>query len=879
MKRTGPKLWLQRLSSHVASKLRISLQILSLACLLLGVVDAKVRAQSVSSEALQANVVTSGHFIAVPGRRALIDGYSSKGLEVWAYPFQILRGYKLSFQHPGSTSATDGESTLSRIIYEPGGVTRIYIGLDFVVRERLIVPDDKPGAIIRYTVESKRPLEIIVRAVPVLNLMWPAALGGQSVEWNQSAGGFVLSEPLYGYMAIVASPEIVAHDDIVNQTSRGMEASQLAFTLRPDASGRASVFIALNPAHTTDPAVVLRDLIQTGDQLEADDAARLDEFRKSALQIRTPDEEVNHAIAWSEIALEQAWVCNHDLGCGFVAGYGPTRPERRPQYDWFFAGDGLIAADASLADGDWGRARDELEFILRYQDKKTGMIWHELSQSAGLIDWRGKYPYMFVHVDVTFQFLGEVARYVRSTGDVGFARTHWDDLDAAYNYCRSLIDPATELPRIPAGREGGNEQERMSDDLGLSTSWVAAADAMSDLATLTGHKDIADAAAKAAQAARGAIPARYWDTQQDFWVSGHNPAGSPMQERRSGPSDAITLHLFNPQQREAVLDRLASAAFETDWGVRSIELGSPGYDPESYAEGSVWPVATAELAETFWAERRPANALSLWRTLVPLSSLDSPGHMPEVLAGDFFHAQTESVPAQTWSSAGFVTATIRGLLGLKWDGIGNQMRFAPRLLPEWNDLAAEHIRAAGGEVALSVHRDMGQVGLKIENDGQAFAFEFAPQLPLGARLIAARFNGHPVPPQADDDPSESGVEISVNVPRGRSDLNLTFAGGIEIIPSISRPMPGDASQNIHLVNAHLIGGHLTIEADVPAGRESQMTLRTSWNLSNAVGAILTRVSADHAELTFPPDHSISATYRRAHVELDTAPPRKPGSGD
>jgi len=50
----------------------------------------------------------------------------------------------------------------------------------------------------------------------------------------------------------------------------------------------------------------------------------------------------------AQFALDQAWACNPDLGCGYVAGYGPDRGARRPQYDWFFAGDGLTTADAAM---------------------------------------------------------------------------------------------------------------------------------------------------------------------------------------------------------------------------------------------------------------------------------------------------------------------------------------------------------------------------------------------------------------------------------------------------------------------------------------------------------------------------------------------------
>jgi hypothetical protein len=458
-----------------------------------------------ASTTLTSDTATVRHFFAAHGERALIDGYSSDSLEVWIYPFQVLRGYKVWFREAGASTALDARDFLSRVVYGPNTITRIYIGSDFVVREKLMVPDEKAGAVINYTLQSARPLEIVAHATPVLNLMWPGALGGQNVSWNGSLNAFVLSEPLHGFTAVVGSPDISEHDEIVNQTTQGAEGAQLEFTLQPNAQGVANVFVALNPAHAQDPGAELRSMMGNRDRMDTDAAANLDAFRKEVILLKTPDEEVNRAFALSEIALKQAWVCDDGIGCGFFAGYGPTRAERRPQYDWFFAGDGLISAGGALSDGDRRHARDELEFILHYQDKKSGMIWHELSQSAAFIDWAGKYPYMFVHVDVTFQFLGAVGRYVRSTGDVDFARGHWEELAAAFNYCRSLIDPATALPKIPADKEGGNEQDRMSDDLGLSTSWVSAAGAVAQLATLTGHKQLANEAVFAAQAARTAF--------------------------------------------------------------------------------------------------------------------------------------------------------------------------------------------------------------------------------------------------------------------------------------------------------------------------------------------------------------------------------------
>ncbi len=132
-----------------------------------------------------------------------------------------------------------------------------------------------------------------------------------------------------------------------------------------------------------------------------------------------------------------------------MAGYGPSRAARRPQYDWFFAGDGLIGTDALVATGGYARAREELAFILKYQDRQPGaqkgMIWPELSQSAGYIDGAGKYPYMYVHGHHV-QFLPALAHYVEATGDTAFLQDHWTEIDAAFRYCDSVIDPSRICP-------------------------------------------------------------------------------------------------------------------------------------------------------------------------------------------------------------------------------------------------------------------------------------------------------------------------------------------------------------------------------------------------------------------------------------------------
>ena len=369
------------------------------------------------------------------------------------------------------------------------------------------------GAIVTYSVESQNPVDIVVHFVPVLNLMWPAGIGGQDVNWNAAASGYLLTEQTHRFSAVVGSTAIVAHDEIFNRPSSSATPG-LAFTMRPTGSGRirtASVVIAAGDGNTTSLNPRVKTLTDSSDELEKEAAQHYADLRSKIVQIETPDASLNRDLAWAEVALDQAWVCNPYLGCGLVAGYGPSRGARRPQYAWFFAGDAMVAVQALLSAGEYDRARAALDFIAKYQDPKTGMIWHEMSQSAGLIDWVGKYPYMFVHVDISFQYLNTVAEYVATSGDKKFLQDHWNSVRAAYRYCESLIDPEDGLPHIPAGKEGGDEQDRMSDELTLSSSWIQAAKSFSEMARWIGDASGAAAARKASEQARESAAKRYWD--------------------------------------------------------------------------------------------------------------------------------------------------------------------------------------------------------------------------------------------------------------------------------------------------------------------------------------------------------------------------------
>ena len=721
----------------------------------------------------------SNHFVAVHGRKSIIMGYPAEGLEIWGYPFQILSHYQLGFKPEGTTQAAEAKLLLRTVTYRPDSVIRTYVGPDYLVREHLFVPLDHAAAIIRYEVEGIRQVDLEITFQPVLNLMWPAALGGQYTRWVEAPSGqpdvpgFVISEPGRGFSAAIGSREIVSHSDTVNSTISTQ--SQTSFSLRPvrsskDQPSNATVYVALNPAGIAKPVQALLALSAQTSQLESEAAVHYQALDRNSLRIATPEEDLNRIIASAGIALDQAWVCNDLLGCGIVAGYGPSRDARRPQYAWFFGGDGLVATHALLSAGQYSRARQELSFVRKYQDPSSGMIWHELSQSAGFLDW-SKFPYMFVHVDISFDYLATLARYVSVTGDIAFASEQWASALAAYRYCLSQVSPSDHLPHIPPGKEASDEQHRPADDLGLAASWMSAASGFAELARLTGHADQVSGPLEQVRLTRLSIPVHYWNAAENFWFDGHTQSGEPIFRQAAGPAHLLVQQVFSPEQNHAVLSRLTSSDFQADWGTREVAASSRDYNPYSYGAGSISALGTSAMATTFWQAHRPESAWALWSALAQWGRLDSPSHLHEVLAGNFFHEQTESVPEQTWSSAGFLDAAVRGLFGLEVDGTAGRVRFAPHLPPEWDKASIENIRLPHATLGFQISQSMNGLDVQISNQGLATTVTFAPQIPLGAHSLTAGFNNRRIASSIQEFSGDEHAVVALSVPPGASHLS------------------------------------------------------------------------------------------------------------
>ncbi len=107
-------------------------------------------------------------------------------------------------------------------------------------------------------------------------------------------------------------------------------------------------------------------------------------IRTQQVSVSTGDPSLDRAVEWAKVNLDESVVCNPDLGCGLVAGYGLSGgASDRPGFGWFFGGDASINSFAMSAAGQHALVRDGvLKFFAKYQ-RADSKITHEISQGAG----------------------------------------------------------------------------------------------------------------------------------------------------------------------------------------------------------------------------------------------------------------------------------------------------------------------------------------------------------------------------------------------------------------------------------------------------------------------------------------------------------------
>jgi hypothetical protein len=813
-----------------------------------------------------------GAYVSAVGRRAIAMGTERGGFEIWTWPLKLLHQFDLRFQTPLFSEPVAGRDLAREVEITPAGPVITYTHPAFTVRQRIFTPLDEPAVVMLLDVDAVRPLEILAEFVSDLQLAWPGAVGGQYVFWDENEKAFVLSESQRRMNGMVGSPFTTsatnqpAHNvpDAPSQLRIAVGDTTRARMPRPgEPAGR------LTPLHVRGIPIVLVGAAAPRDSVKAIYHRVLAEIPRlyrervehartvldQSLTVDSPDPQFDLAARWAALNLDEALVCNPDLGCGLVAGYGPSEARgARPGFAWFFGGDASINSLGMTTSGQFDLARQGLEFFTRYQ-RNDGKIPHEISQSAGRIRWFEDFPYAFYHADTTPYWLMAWGDYWKATGDTATIRRVWPAIRKAYDWCRTTVDSTTGLMLNSKGGLGAIEVGDLGvgvvSDIYLSAVWVEALDRVARMGEVmeggkAGRREggkrpppkvppspFVLQARKLRETALASLRERFWLPEQRMYAFALLEGGAIRPELTVWPSTAMSFGLFDDLRGMTGAASQARAALVTDWGARSLAGTSRLFDPLHYNNGTVWPFVTGFAALGQYRYRNPVAGFQALDDIVRSGFTWGLGRNPEVWSGSQFEPLETAVPQQFFGTSFIPTVLGRGLLGWEPDVPAKLVRFAPSLPAEWDSLVAHHAPAGSGRYTLTISRTPRRIRLEVVREsagaaaGERDTLLFEPHLPPGSSVGKVTMDG----PSIDcATPAGSPRDVQLHCKAlldARNVLTVDLLPGYDIVlPAIS-PRRGDRSRGLRLLDFGLEGDTLTATLEGPAGTTDSVVLRRS----------------------------------------------------
>jgi glycogen debranching enzyme len=789
-------------------------------------------------------------YMEASGRRAAFLGREDGSFEAWVYPLKILHGFELSFEIDDYTAPIAGAALARSVDIRPEASTVRFAHSSFTVDATWLVPLSEPGGIVLLDVRTSETLTVSLRFHTDLRLMWPAGLGGQYSYWDSKLKAYVLTESLRRHAALVGSPLAL---DSTEQPAHNLPDApiEIRIQITPEiaASGLVPVAIAASDDGLEKARATYDRLLTSAGALYGETFEHYRTLSEEMTRIDSPDDELDVAFEWGKVALDKGFACNPKLGCGLIAGLGPSGRSERPGFGWYFGGDAFINSWAMTAYGDFETVRAALDFLSRRQ-RDDGKMMHELSQGAAYIRWFEEFPYGYYHADTTPLYIVAVRDYVEASSDAAFARALWPSIRKAYDYCLSTDEDGDGLmdnsrAGLGAVETGALRSDTVLTDVFLAAAWTEATHAAAELSSFLGESDFAGAAAKAHERARTSLNERFLDDSNRIISFALLKSGRAQPELTVWPAFGLWRGVFERGRPavEGALDSLSGSGIGADWGARMLSRESSLYGHASYNNGAVWPFLSGFAALALYAHDRDEAAWSYLEGTKSLTFLEARGYVPELLSGDRLKALDAAVPHQLFSTSGVVSPVLRGLVGMR------EGRLSPRIPPGWDFLRVENLKYRG-EFDLEWKRQ--RLSREVVETLRLTPHEGGrpPQLDLELTL----------PPGAEPR-SSRGVE-RVRLPdggwrliskAGESPLEIRYRPGIEIA-AVHEPLRmGEASARLRVLDRRLEGDTYTAHLEGRRGRSYRLRLDLPFDVASiATGREVARDgSVREIEVTVP----------------------------
>jgi glycogen debranching enzyme len=576
------------------------------------------------------------------------------------------------------------------------------------------------------------------------------------------------------------------------------------------------------------------------------------DYLSNTVSVELPDEELQRAYDWSRVSMIQGLVTNPYLGTGLVAGYRTSGESQRPGFAWFFGRDSMWTSLALDAAGDFTTTRKALEFIGKYQ-REDGKISHEIAQGANFVSWFKDYPYAYASADATPLYIITMNDYVTESGDTAFAQANWQSIWKAYQFLHSTYDTQG-LPQnsgVGHGWVEGGPLLPVRTELYQSGLGAEALRALTNLGRLAGKEAETKELQGAFERQRTLVNNAFWLADKKRFAFALDKDNQPVDEASVLSTVPMWFGLLDEEKAAVMITQLSDSNHQADWGMRIISGSATRYSGGGYHYGSVWPLFTgwASVGEYRYHHEHPAYANLRANALLALDG--SPGHVTEVLSGDYYQGLSTSSPHQIWSAAMVVAPVLRGMLGLSTDAQNTVLTLAPHPPADWPGFTIHNVHVGDATINLSYAKTPDVIELDIKNTGpKNCAIEFEPSVSLRARVLSAEMGGHAVPFHIQTHSADQHVIIHVSAPVGTTKLRIRVANDFGVGYRPELPQLGSASEGLRILSETWTDAkdELTLSISGSPERDYELSVSNPSEVSSIDGAELVRAGSNTAWL-------------------------------